>query len=79
MVFVGGTTSKNEFTLPKTNELPVKMNGLEDEIPFGMALFQARNVSFRECNSGWWLVMSEKNLPKPAVNSLDVFFVKRWT
>ena len=36
------------YTLPETNIAP-ENRWLEDEFPFGMAYFQGRTVSFREC------------------------------
>ena len=36
-------------TLPETNIFVPENCWLEDELPFGMAYFQGRTVSFREC------------------------------
>ena len=37
-------------TFPETNSSPLKINGWKMNFPFGMAYFQVRAVSFRECS-----------------------------
>ena len=42
----------SSFTLPKTNSLPLKLGRPKRQFHLPTIHFQARTVSFRECN--WW-------------------------